>query len=335
MAHRRIEPEDIQTARDVDLFDQEETDSTMSGTEDFMDANLIQPSTSAMQVDDTELSDHVLHGSLIQPSVSVMRIDKRDVQDKQVPFGKCRYQEVNYSKILHKTVYEQEERVNEMKHKLCDNKILQEQAQLEAQEQQCLTEEDHARHINDVNNMIQPWEVALAERDTQLSNTYKKLEESCARQQQYDDHIKQSREALGLTNREQTEVDIQMMLQDTCQSYAQQLEQLEAEVSGKRERARQYGEMICKTWSAQQPKTLQKPLSGTPCLNAIKRIKKTRGTSHRMRLVSLAVDDDSMEGRAEETSTIKQEIPQSQPGNASPMSMMESSVSKCVEAALR
>jgi hypothetical protein len=156
MAHRHTEPEDIQTAHDADLFDQEETDSTMSDTKDFVDADsdLTQPSTSAaMRIDDTEHSDHVPDGNFIQlvpdgsliqlPSISAMRVDKRemwDAQHEQVvrsvvrtkfvdmlmwfiqPFGKRRYQEVDFSKILRKTVYQQEERVNEMKRKLRANK---------------------------------------------------------------------------------------------------------------------------------------------------------------------------------------------------------------------
>lgn len=40
----------------------------------------------------------------------------------------------------------------------------------------------------------------------------------------------------------------------------------------------------------QQRKTPQRPLSGTPCLDAIKRIRKIRGTSCRTHLVSIAVD---------------------------------------------
>jgi hypothetical protein len=56
---------------------------------------------------------------------------------------------------------------------------LQDEAQLEAQEQRRLAEEDRARHIHDVNNMIQQWKAALTERDTQLANIHKELEVAC------------------------------------------------------------------------------------------------------------------------------------------------------------
>ncbi|KAG2102822.1 uncharacterized protein F5147DRAFT_776177 [Suillus discolor] len=368
-----MEPEDIQTACEGDLFDQEETDSNMSSTENFMDAGLNQPSANPIQVNDAENFDHVQENSVVRPSDSVIRVNKReinDAQEEQVPSGKRRYQEVDYSKMLRKTVYEQEERVNKMKRKLCDNKVLYEQVQLEIQEQQCLAEEDPA----------------LTERDTRLSKVYKELEE-------HNNQIKQSSEALGLNNHKQTEVDIQTMLQDTHQRYAQQLEQWEAEVTlelARREaelnarkdkefeerekcmidhmeqrlqlelrkfkaekesklanmerrfarRGRQQGDAEMNADPAprsaqQQPKMPQKFLPRTPCLDSIKRIKKTRGTSHRTCLVSLVADDDPMEGRTEETPTIEREILQSQLDDAFPMSIMESSVSKCVEAALR
>jgi hypothetical protein len=40
------------------------------------------------------------------------------------PFGKRRYNEVDYSKMLRKTVYEQEERANDMRRKLRVNKTV-------------------------------------------------------------------------------------------------------------------------------------------------------------------------------------------------------------------
>jgi hypothetical protein len=82
MARHILEPEDIQTAHDANLFDQEETDSTMSGTENFVDPDLTQPSSSAMRVDNVEFFDcRVMDGS--RSSASVMQVDKREMEDAQ------------------------------------------------------------------------------------------------------------------------------------------------------------------------------------------------------------------------------------------------------------
>ncbi|KAG1855264.1 hypothetical protein F4604DRAFT_1685748 [Suillus subluteus] len=71
------------------------------------------------------------------------------------------------------------------------------------------------------------------------------------------------------------------------------------------------------------------------CLEAIKKIRKARGATRKMRLVSVAEDDDPMESHQERSPTVEQEPLQFQLDDASPMSAMENAVSRGVEAALR
>ncbi|KAG2360889.1 hypothetical protein BDR07DRAFT_1486450 [Suillus spraguei] len=85
---------------------------------------------------------------------------------------------------------------------------------------------------------------------------------------------------------------------------------------------------------AGQPSTPSaKPLSGTPCLDAIKMIKRSRGISRKTRLVSVAVDVDAEEVPQEQLS--EQDVPPHQQHNTPPMTSMEDAVARGVEAALR
>ncbi|KAG1720019.1 hypothetical protein EDB19DRAFT_1836269 [Suillus lakei] len=83
-----------------------------------------------------------------------------------------------------------------------------------------------------------------------------------------------------------------------------------------------------------QPKTPQKPQFKTPCLEAIKKIRKACGT-RKIRLVSVAEDDNPMETLREQSPMVEQEPPQFQSDDACPMSAMENAVSRGVEVALR
>ncbi|KAG2108812.1 hypothetical protein DEU56DRAFT_920449 [Suillus clintonianus] len=86
----------------------------------------------------------------------------------------------------------------------------------------------------------------------------------------------------------------------------------------------------------QPPHTPQKPQLKTPCLETIKKIRKARGTTRKMCLVSVVEDaDEPMETHRERSSTIEQEPQRFQPDNVYPMSAMENTISKGIEAALR
>ncbi|KAG2339632.1 hypothetical protein BDR05DRAFT_1003141 [Suillus weaverae] len=74
--------------------------------------------------------------------------------------------------------------------------------------------------------------------------------------------------------------------------------------------------------------------SGTACLEAIKRIKRTRGVSRRTRLVSVAVAEDTEEVPHEQSS--EQDVPPHEQHTPSPCAIsMEDVVARGVEAALR
>ncbi|KAG1721360.1 uncharacterized protein EDB91DRAFT_1088468 [Suillus paluster] len=76
-----------------------------------------------------------------------------------------------------------------------------------------------------------------------------------------------------------------------------------------------------------------KPQSGTSCLNAIKRIKKTHRISHRVRLVSLVAEVDEEEVPQEHSS--KQDTPPHLQHDTPPSTTMEDAIARGVEAALR
>ncbi|KAG1867697.1 hypothetical protein F4604DRAFT_1927480 [Suillus subluteus] len=119
MQRPHLEPEDVQTSHDTDLFEDNE-DNDESGAGNFMDA-------------------------LSQPPTSAVRIDKR-ARDEAVS-EKHRFHEVDYLQTLRQTIHQE--------------------AQDSIEEQQRLAEEERERHIRDINEKTQQWEVALKEREKQ------------------------------------------------------------------------------------------------------------------------------------------------------------------------
>ncbi|KAG1724926.1 hypothetical protein EDB19DRAFT_1833996 [Suillus lakei] len=66
---------------------------------------------------------------------------------------------INYSQILRQTVYEQQERINNI---IEETEVIRREAQDHIEEQQRLAEEEHERHTCDFNKQ---WEAALRERE--------------------------------------------------------------------------------------------------------------------------------------------------------------------------
>ncbi|KAG1812803.1 uncharacterized protein BJ212DRAFT_1482873 [Suillus subaureus] len=103
MQHPEFQQEDIQTSHDTDLFGDDEDNDNGAGN--FMDA-------------------------LSQPPASVPQLEKR-ARDEVIS-GKHCFREVNYSQILHQTVYEQQERINNI---IEETEVIHREAQDHIEEQ--------------------------------------------------------------------------------------------------------------------------------------------------------------------------------------------------------
>ncbi|KAG2339624.1 hypothetical protein BDR05DRAFT_950964 [Suillus weaverae] len=149
MQHPDIQPEDIQTSHNADLFkDDEDEDDDESSAGHFTDA-LTHPPTSISQ----------------PPTMPIQVSEKR------------RFHEGDYSETLQKTVYEQEERINNIKREM---EAIRQEAQDRIEEQQRLAEEEHERHMHDVNEKTQQWEAALKEQEQErqgIADDVKQLQE--------------------------------------------------------------------------------------------------------------------------------------------------------------
>lgn len=80
------------------------------------------------------------------------------------------------------------------------------------------------------------------------------------------------------------------------------------------------------------PRPSAKPLSGTQCLDTIKRLKRIRGISRKTRLISVAPEADTQEVHQERS--FEKDAPRQQ-HDTSPSANIEDAIARGVEAALR
>ncbi|KAG2739433.1 hypothetical protein P692DRAFT_20755900 [Suillus brevipes Sb2] len=320
MQHPDIQPEDVQTSHDADLFkDDEDEDDDESGAGHFTDA-LTHPPTSISQPPT----------SISQPPTSAMRIDKR-TRDEVVS-EKRRFHEVDYSETLRKTVYEQEERINNIKR------------ETEARE----------RHMHDVNEKTRQWEAAMKEREQERqrwgrttdqanANDVMQLEERTEEHRRLAEELARrdaelsARKNQELQEREKAifaemERRLQLEVEKLRAAKENELANMEQRFarSGRQQHAGTEMDMDqdpTPRSTQQQPRTPQKSQLKTPCLDVIKKIRKAHGATRKIRLVSVA--------EVKQSPTVEQEPPEFQQDDAYPMSAMENAVSRGVEAALR
>ncbi|KAG2085963.1 hypothetical protein BD769DRAFT_1397098 [Suillus cothurnatus] len=355
-----------------------------------------QPRTKMTQSDKREASRMDLD-DVIGQSTSRIQLDKGRLPAKKkvvttISDKRC-IKEVDYSEALRQIVYNQTERMNNIRREM------ETDAQKKQSEYLCNMDETKRR-----------WEAALREQEEKLAMARKELEDNCAQQQQQlQDHIRESGEALSQANRASIEASMQQILDDSRERLTQELVQREAklgqelarceeELSRKKneefrehknvmftemERRLQhevdklkastlFHSLICQMLKStpqaekecelanmeqrfakrhrlqdldidmdtshsrrkdagQQSTPSANPFSGTSCLDTIKRIRRSRGVSHRTRLVSVVVDVDAV---PQEQSS-KQDIPPHNQHNTPPIASMEDAVARGVEAALR
>ncbi|KAG1885141.1 hypothetical protein F4604DRAFT_1676540 [Suillus subluteus] len=360
-----IEQEDIQTACDSDLFDEDDDMEgaesqtttqfdtprcTMAGLvsaetsrmnlEEPMSDVADQPSTWTTQLDKRGASEMDLDNVTDQPPTDPLGKRAKQVTDAVLP-DKRRIKEVDYSETLRQTMYSQEELINNMK------------TEVEKQRK------DYAHNMNE---MKQQWETTLREREEQLAKAQEETERTrVQQQQQLEEYIKKTREALGQANREAIEATIKKIHKDAHDHLARERTRQEAELSEKlaqreeelkrktNEEAEKESELAkmerrFSTCHRPQEKDIEmdnpimpspsaKPRSDTSCFEAIRRIKRTRGTSHRVRLVSVAAEVDEEEVPQEHSS--EQDAPPHLQHDMSPATTMENAIARGVEAALR
>ncbi|KAG2120410.1 uncharacterized protein F5147DRAFT_766328 [Suillus discolor] len=314
----------------------------------FQTANHMDFSLARMiQMDKREASWMDLDDATGQPPTG---FDKEE-RFKRVS-DKCRIKEVDYSAELHEMVYSQMEQINHMRREM----------EREAQNLQ-------QAHMSSMEDIRKQWEVALREREAQLTKEFKASR--VEQHQQLEDYMRRSREAVGHANREVVETSMQKILEDSRKRFEQELAQCEEELNRKkeeefleREHAR-FGEMeqrlksevdklraekeselanmeqqFSRSYRLQDrdtemddsPCPSAKPLSGTPCLDTIKKLKRIRGISRRTRLVSVPVEADTQEIHQERS--FEQDAPRQQ-HDTSPSASMEDAIARGVEAALK
>ncbi|KAG1789904.1 uncharacterized protein HD556DRAFT_1446692 [Suillus plorans] len=320
----RIGPEDVQTSHDAELFDDNDNDNDNgceSGTGNFLDA-LSQPSASEARPSTSEARPST---SEARPSTSAVRLEKRvrnELASENVAFQEERINKImEEGRMAHQQVEErlqeqehhaevvrqQAEKYIQEQHRLAE--VARQQAEERIQEQSRLAEEEHKCHAHDIGKKAQQLEAALRERENQLNHDKNELEViRQQRQQQYQEAVELTeRKQKELEEREKVigaEVERRLQLEVETLKAAKKaelanMEQRFARRGRQRDTAMDMDADTTPMSAQQQAKTPQKPHSNTPSLDAIKRIKRARGTTRRTRLVSVADDDDPIETRQE------------------------------------
>ncbi|KAG2125769.1 hypothetical protein DEU56DRAFT_916384 [Suillus clintonianus] len=376
MQHPEFQQEDVQTSHDADLFGGDEDDEDDDkGPGDFMDVlsqpptsvpqfDISQPPTSVPRLDISQPPTSVPQFDISQPPTSVPRLERLEKRAREeVISGKRRIQEVDYSQVLRQTVYEQQERINNI---IEETEVIRREAQDHIEEQRRLAEEEHERHTRDFNER---WEKALREREREKQEIHiwqeqqqallrKNVAEELARHEakisaKKDQELaeelarhnadldtrknqeKNAREPFFAEMERRLQLEIEKMRVEKENELAN-MEQRFARHGRQQHAATEIGTDPTQRNAQQPPHTPQKPQLKTPCLETIKKIRKARGTTHKMRLVSVVEDaDEPMETHRERSSTIEQEPQRFQPDDVYPMSAMENAISKGIEAALR
>ncbi|KAG2046086.1 hypothetical protein BDR06DRAFT_1039201 [Suillus hirtellus] len=414
----RVVQEDIQTSHDADLFNDEDMEDSASqpanqcekldtlqynmsvNTIDLkepLDNNTGQPPTWRTQSDKREASQMDLDDGVGQ-SMERTPFDESNLRLHAKPVAttvsqkRC-IKEVDYSEALREIVYNQTERINNMR-----------------REMETDTQRQQLEYWTNMDESKKRWEAALGEREEQLAMARKELEDSRAQQQQQlEDHIRESGEALRQANQESMKVNMQKILDDSREQLTKELARREGELGQElvrredelnRKKTEEFRErenmmlteverrlqrevdklkarilfysLMCRMLKfthqadkdselanmeqrftrrhglqdhdmeidsspsrrkdAGQPSTPSaKPSPGTPCLDAIKKIKRSRGISRRTRLVSVTMDADE---EVPQDQSFEQDIPPHQQ-HTTPIVSMEDAIARGVEAAMR
>ncbi|KAG1875740.1 hypothetical protein F4604DRAFT_1924802 [Suillus subluteus] len=363
--HLELEPEDVQTSHDADLFDDNE-DNDESDAGNFMDA-------------------------LSQLPPGTARLEKR-ARD-EVASEKCRFHEVDYSQTLRQTVYEQQERINHIVHEtelklktaLRSNDVLQKKSTwqwevaLKEREQETHAQEarlrkniaeEIARHEAEISarknqelaeELAQREAEISARKDQELTEELARREEeiSARKNQELTEELARREEEISARKNQELAEELARRKAELSarkdkdteerQCLAEELARHEAELSRrKKQELEEHKKVIFAEMeqrlrleiekfrvekeselanmeqrfarsgrqqhtametemdtgpaprsAQQQPKTPQKPQFKTLCLESIKKIRKARGATRKIRLVSVAEDNDPMETHRE------------------------------------
>ncbi|KAG1726499.1 uncharacterized protein EDB91DRAFT_1086736 [Suillus paluster] len=248
--------------------------------------------------DDKGAGDFV--DALSQPPTSVPRLNKR-ARDEV---------------ILRQTVYEQQERINNI---IQETEVICQEAQDHIEELQCIAEEEHERHMRDFNEQ---WEAALREREREKQEIHtwqeqqqallrKNIAEELARHEAKISARKdQEKKSRGGEERPNTGIanDVKQLEERERAIFAEMERRLQLEIEkmkvekenklanmeqrfarhGRQQHAAtEIGTDPTRRNAQQPPQTPQKPQFKTPCLETIKKIRKACGTTRKMRLVSV------------------------------------------------
>ncbi|KAG2085682.1 hypothetical protein BD769DRAFT_1397207 [Suillus cothurnatus] len=191
----RAEQEDIQTSYDANLFSDEEMEDSAS-----------QPQNQCNKLDTPQYN--MFLDTLDKGRLPAKKKVVATISDKR------RIKEVDYSEALRQIVYNQTERMNNMRREM------ETDAQKKQSEYLCNMDETKKR-----------WEAALREQEEKLAMARKELEDNRAQQQQQlQDHIRESGEALSQANRASIEASMQQILDDSRERLTQELAQREAKL---------------------------------------------------------------------------------------------------------
>ncbi|KAG1895935.1 uncharacterized protein F5891DRAFT_983797 [Suillus fuscotomentosus] len=351
----RFLPEDVQTYNDVGLFDDAMEDDTSQPSN--MIINTVPPIRSSGEIDQMDLEETV--EDVTSPPATRTVLDKRErlhVQKKQVvnkTSDKRRIKEVDYSETLRQTVYSQEEQINTMRREMQMQNDIKKQWEAALREREEQLEKVH-QELETMHVDIVAWQ----------ENHAQQQENHAQQQKQLEDYIRESRETLSQANREAIDAGMHKILEETHERFTQELRRREAELgeelARREEELRKRKEEECREQSSaiftEMERRLQheieklkaekrrdtgqssapsaKPSLGTPCLDAIRRIKRTRGVSRRTRLVSIVAEVNTEEVPRESS---EEDVPPPEQHNPLPRASlsMEDAITRGVEAALR
>ncbi|KAG2050007.1 hypothetical protein BDR06DRAFT_1011627 [Suillus hirtellus] len=300
-----------------------------------------------------------------------LHVQQKQVVDKTS--DKRRIKEVDYSETLRQTIYSQEEQINTMRREMqMQNNIKKQwEAALREREEQLEKvhqelEENHAQQQENCAQQQKQLEDYIRESRETLSQAnreaidagmHKILEETHER---FTQELRRREAELGeeLARREE---ELRKRKEEECREQSSaiftkmerrlqhEIEKLKAEKESELARMEQQfarhhrvqdndieidNDPPLRRDTGQSSAPSAKPSLGTPCLDAIRRIKRTRGVSRRTRLVSIVAEVNTEEVPCESS---EEDVPPPEQHNPSPRASlsMEDAIARGVEAALR
>ncbi|KAG1761638.1 hypothetical protein EDD22DRAFT_847607 [Suillus occidentalis] len=246
--HACIEQENIQTANNMNLFDDNDEMEDESQTRFQFDTPkcivLKEDSTMDLDVASQPPTRAALPDRVEKRAANLVLPDKR------------RMKEVNYSEKLRETVYSQEELIRNM------------QKQVEEQKNE---------HEQNMKEMKRQWDTTLREWQEQLATAQEEIErthvQQLAAEAELCETLAQCEEALKRKTNEEAEKESELAKMEQRFSRRPRSQDEDVDMN------------IPMPGDAGQPSPCTKPRPGNSSLDAIKRIKKTHGITHRVRLV--------------------------------------------------